>query len=148
MRILHKNLPHWRAEGVIYFVTWRLHRFQQPLTEAERLLVCSALRHFDDQRYLLGAYVVMDDHVHVMVNPFPQLELDAILRSWRSFTANRLQREYLRGGEIWQIEPYDRIVRDRVEAQQTAEYIWNNPFRRWPHLCEYAAMGSGLLSWT
>ena len=147
LTITRKNLPHWRMEGAIYYVTWRIHRFQPLLQDPERALVCRALTHFDGQRYLLGTYVVMDDHVHVMVCPLPTFELDETLRSWRSFTANQLQRKHQRRGEIWQIEPYDRIIRDAKEAAQKAKYTLDNPFRRWPELTSYAHMGSGLLDW-
>ena len=40
----------------------------------------------------------------------------------------RLQREHARQGEIWQIEPYDRIMRDADEATEKAKYIRDNPF--------------------
>jgi len=147
VEIKHKNLPHWRSNGVIYFVTWRLHRHQEPLRPEERELVCQSLLHFDGERYLLGAYVVMDDHVHLMVCPLPENELEEILHGWRSYTANRLQREHDRSGEIWQIEPHDRIIRNTKEARQKANYIEDNPFRRWPELREYSYMGCGLLDW-
>jgi REP element-mobilizing transposase RayT len=147
LEIKRKNLPHWRSEGVIYFVTWRLHRHQEPLYPEERSLICQSLSHFDGERYLLGAYVVMDDHVHLMVCPLPQNELEEILRGWRSYTANQLQRVHNRIGEVWQTEPYDHILRNTKEARQKANYIHDNPFRRWPELREYEFMGCGLLDW-
>ena len=113
----------------------------------EQKVVCQALLHFDGERYLLGAYVVMDDHLHLMVCPLPEFKLDKILHSWRSYTANRLQRMSGRYGEIWQEEPYDRMLWNNKEIQQKAIYIWDNPFRRWPELREYAFMGCGLLDW-
>jgi REP element-mobilizing transposase RayT len=147
LEIKRKNLPHWRSSGVIYFVTWRLYRQQELLRSEERELVCRSLLHFDGERYLLGAYVVMDDHVHVIVVPLPENKLDEILHSWRSFTANQLQQNNTRTGKIWQEEPYDRIMRNLNEAKQKANYILDNPFRRWPELREYAFMGSGSLDW-
>ncbi len=143
--IKRANLPHWRMKGAIYFLTWRIHRLQTILNEEERELVCRSLRHFDGQRYLLGAYVVMDDHVHVLTCCLPPFSLDQIVRSWRSFTANQLQRAGGRTGEVWQTEPFDRVVRDKREAQQKINYIMTNPFKRWPNLTRYPFMGSGEL---
>gem|GEM_PF-3769764 len=61
------KLPHWRMDGSTYFVTWRLASAQRSLDHRERSLVADALKHFAGSRYDLFAYVVMDDHVHVLV---------------------------------------------------------------------------------
>ncbi len=62
-----RRLPHWRQDGSTYFVTWRVRPDQPKLTDNERSVVCQAICHFDRQRYELAAFVVMDDHVHVML---------------------------------------------------------------------------------
>jgi hypothetical protein len=46
-------------------------------------LIAGALRHFEDQRYTLGAWVVMPNHVHVVVRPKPSHALSGILKSWK-----------------------------------------------------------------
>ena len=132
------RLPHVRIEGAVYFVTWRLQAAQTDLSEAERALVAASLRHFDGQRYRLHAYVVMNDHVHVLVEPHDSFRLEALLQSWKSFSAKRIAA--LRGevGTIWQREYFDRVVRDETEYQQKRDYILDNPFRRWPTLEAYA----------
>jgi putative transposase len=69
LTIYRGKLPHWRMDGSIYFVTWRLDGSQSPLEPNERTLVAHAIKHFAGERYELLAYVVMDDHVHVVVLP-------------------------------------------------------------------------------
>ena len=103
----------------------------------ERSKVAQALQHFDGKRYELSAYVVMDDHVHVVAQPFDGQELKQIVHSWKSFTANRLQREHRRVGAVWQQESFDRIVRDEAEWLEKIRYIMNNPLKRWPELRSY-----------
>ena len=49
----------------------------------------SALKHFDGERYRLGHYVVMPNHVHALVRPIQGHTLSEILHSWKSFTANQ-----------------------------------------------------------
>lgn len=66
-----RKLPHLRMQGSVYFVTWRLAKTQPALHPEEKTSVVAAIRHFDGLRYELIAYVVMDDHVHVLVLPFP-----------------------------------------------------------------------------
>jgi len=83
-----RRLPHWRLKGSIYFVTWRSQKMQPHLTPGERSLVVSALKYFDLQRYELLAYVVMPDHVHVLVQPLDDYAFQDIVRSWKSYASN------------------------------------------------------------
>jgi REP element-mobilizing transposase RayT len=73
------------------------------------------IRHFHGERYRLYAYVVMNDHVHVIFTPGPGQEQGSIVRGWKSFTANRLQRVHGRTGSVWLKDYYDRIVRDEED---------------------------------
>src|SRR5712691_12374177 len=66
-----RKLPHWRQDQVTYSVTWRLGRGRDELDASERGLVVAGIKSFDGQRYQLAAYVVMDDHVHVLLTPLP-----------------------------------------------------------------------------
>lgn len=131
------GVAHWRMGGATYFVTWRLSRMQVELGPEERTIVADALRHFDGQRYRLIAFVVMNDHVHALVTPREPHPLQAIVHSWKSFTANRLQRERRRYGKVWQDESLDRIVRDETELLEKGSYILQNPRKRWPEMGEY-----------
>ena len=132
-RLIHRrHLPHWRSENAVYFVTWRLHRDQAPLSAVERSSVVSAIRHFDGDRYRLFAFVAMDDHVHAIVQPAAVHRLEEIVRSWKSYSAHQLQRAEGRIGALWQNEYFDRIVRNYAELHEKMAYILNNPRKRWP----------------
>ena len=133
--VYQRKLPHWRADAATYFVTWRIDRARPDLDPAERDLVSLALRHFDGERYELLAYVVMNDHVHVVVTPRPGRNLEQIVHSWKSYSAHRLRAG--RSGRVWQPEYYDRIIRNEAELSQKIEYTLGNPFTRWPDLTEY-----------
>ncbi|MGD8253257.1 MAG: transposase [Syntrophobacterales bacterium] len=139
--IYRRKLPHWRQAGAVYFVTWRLHPSQPKLTPDERTLVVASLKNFHEERYILFAHVVMDNHVHVLLKPIHENALQSILHSWKSFTALQIQRQFGRHGAIWQDEYFDRIVRDEGEFLEKAQYILNNPRKRWPELEEYPWVG-------
>ena len=91
-------------------------------------LVANALRFFEKQRYTLPAWVVMPNHVHVVVRPEPPHTLSAILKSWKSYTAvhgNRLlNRE---GRPFWQSESYDHCCRDDDDRARCCAYTTLNP---------------------
>jgi REP element-mobilizing transposase RayT len=137
LRIYRRHMPHWRLEGATYWVTWCLHRNQPTLLPAERDLVVSVLRHFEGQRFALDAFVVMDDHVHLVVTPMPRIELEQIVHSWKSVSAWRLQREHGRRGAVWHNEYHDRIVRNDGELAQKIRYLQRNPAGRWPGIDGY-----------
>jgi REP element-mobilizing transposase RayT len=89
------------------------------------------VRHFHGDRYRLYAYVVMNDHVHVIFTPEPNQEPAGVVRDRKSFTANRLQRVHGRTGSVWLKDYYDRIVRDEADLLQKMQYVLDNPKRRW-----------------
>ena len=90
-------------------------------------IVEEALRHFERARYALGRYVVMPNHVHVLVTPLGNNELSAILHSWKSYSSNAINNLLKRLGGLWQQESYDHLVRDEDELQHHARYIDENP---------------------
>ena len=100
-------------------------------------MVAGALRHFDGVRYELLAFVIMDDHAHVLVQPWEGHQLEHVVQSWKSYTANRLQRCAGRFGRVWQEEYFDRVIRDEEEFAQKARYILDNPWKWWPEIADY-----------
>ncbi len=90
-------------------------------------IVHDALGFFAGQRYLLDEHVVMPNHVHVLVKPLTGHGLVDILHSWKSYTANQLNRRLARTGQLWQHESYDHIVRNEPPMHAIRRYIRNNP---------------------
>ena len=174
---LSGNLPHWRQEGVRYFVTFRLAdsisqgKLRQWQEEKRQWLAChpephspeevreywkrfpvrfhrwldagygacvlrddasaacvyGALRHFDGERYALGAHVVMPNHVHAVVSPLADVGLSEILHSWKSYSAKRVNVLLGRRGALWQKESFDHIVRSAEQLARINDYIRKNP---------------------
>jgi Rad3-related DNA helicase/REP element-mobilizing transposase RayT len=90
-------------------------------------VVEEALRHFDGERYVLGHYVVMPNHVHAIVRPVQGHLLMDILHSWKSFTAHKLNEVLGREGQLWQDESFDCIVRSEAHLEKIGFYIRENP---------------------
>ncbi len=90
-------------------------------------IVANALRAFDDDRYVLDAFVVMPNHVHLLVKPLGTHRLSSILHSWKSFTAKEINKASCRTGHVWMPESYDHIVRDWEELTAFRKYIAANP---------------------
>ena len=91
-------------------------------------LVAGALSFFNGTRYQLREWVVMPNHVHVLVWPNPNHLIGDIVKSWKQFTSTHAKRLLgLEEGRFWQPEAYDHWIRNDKERAQIARYIRNNP---------------------
>lgn len=89
-------------------------------------VVQESLNHFDDLRYSLFGAAIMPNHVHVLIQPFPEYPLESILQSWKTYTSRNIQH---RERPFWQSESYDRIIRDEKHFISAAQYILANPLK-------------------
>ncbi len=92
-------------------------------------LVENALLHFDGARYRLIAWVIMPNHVHVLIETFEGYPLGNILHSWKSYTAKEANRILGRTGQFWFREYFDRYIRDERHLGRAIRYIHNNPVK-------------------
>jgi len=90
-------------------------------------LVESVLHFFQGQRYVLGEYVVMPNHVHALVRPLAEHDLGRILHSWKSFSAKQINRITGSHGPVWHRESFDHIVRSAAHLARIEGYIRDNP---------------------
>lgn len=96
-------------------------------TPANIGIVADALRFFDGTRYKLGDYVIMPNHVHLLLQPAQNESLPKILHSLKSYTSQEINNREDRKGSLWQSESYTRIVRSPEEHSHFQHYIANNP---------------------
>ncbi|MCH8291674.1 transposase [Candidatus Poribacteria bacterium] len=109
-------------------------------------IVRDNLYHHTGTKYSLWAYVIMPNHVHLLLKPdevwekrfeveesgmaqYEKGPLSAILHSLRSYTAHEANKILGRSGKFWQREAFDHWVRDNAEFERIIYYIENNPVR-------------------
>ncbi|HEY7097951.1 MAG TPA: transposase [Terriglobales bacterium] len=92
-------------------------------------VVAEALRHFDGERYQLIAWCIMPNHVHVVLKLERHTALSSVLHSWKSFTAKKINETLNRGGEFWQREYYDHVVRNEADLERVVRYVVENPVK-------------------
>ena len=90
-------------------------------------LVEDAFQFFDGTRYRLHAWVVMPNHVHVVVTPLTGLSVSGIVSSWKSFTAKQANALLGGRGEFWQEDYFDRFIRDERHFAAAIHYAEENP---------------------
>jgi len=89
--------------------------------------VAACLLHFDGQRYSLGDFVVMPNHVHLLVCLGGAADIEAQCRSWKKFSAAEINRLLGRRGRFWQEESFDHLVRSKPQFERFRQYIAENP---------------------
>lgn len=118
-----------RIENVdrLFFITANLQRGVNPLTEPERdivLLALSAAR--DKHSFDLAGYVVMPDHLHLIVAPGPD-GLAALMHTFKRSTHYKIALGRNQVSLLWQPRFFDNIIRRVRDFWAKLEYIHNNP---------------------
>ena len=152
-------LPHLDAPGVIQAITFRLadslprdvqQRFdgsvrpcataidtvldaghgrcvlRQP---AAAKIVVGALGDGDGERSRLHEWVVMPNHVHILIEPLSGQCLSDIMRRLKGITAHRINAVVGRSGRLWQRDYFDRYIRDENHFHRAVAYIRDNPVK-------------------
>ena len=91
-------------------------------------LVEGALRFFDGQRYRLGAWAVMPNHIHVLVEVW-ETPLARLLKSWKGFTARAANKLLGHEGAFWERDYWDTRIRDEQQLQKAVRYVEANPLK-------------------
>ena len=92
-------------------------------------IVRDSIKKFNLVRYLLFAWVIMPNHVHLLLRPLPGFSLEQIAHSFKSYTGLMANRVLGREGTFWMREPFDRYMRDSDHFERTVRYIENNPVK-------------------
>jgi putative DNA methylase len=92
-------------------------------------MVEDTLFYFDNAKYKLIAYVLMPNHVHILIKPLDDYSLASIMHSIKSYTAHQANPVLERKGIFWSKEYFDRYIRDYEHFIKTVDYIHNNPVK-------------------
>ena len=87
----------------------------------------NVLNHYDSRNYSLHAFVIMPDHLHLLITPFEALEKSVQL--FKGGFSYRAKRELQWSKEIWQPGFTEHRVRDEVDWLNHIQYIRQNPVR-------------------
>jgi REP element-mobilizing transposase RayT len=95
----------------------------------------------DTNRCRLHAWVIMPNHVHLLLTPMPDVALAVILQRVKGASARAANRVLRRSGTLWQHESWDTAIRSDKHFETVVEYIEFNPVKAglcerpedWPH---------------
>jgi putative transposase len=108
-----------------FFVTTvTARRFPLFRKEAAARLLMETLLHYQTQRkYELHEFVIMPDHVHLLLTPSPEISLERAVQFIKGGFSHRLHAR----GTVWQESFTNHRIRDGEDFERHREYIVMNP---------------------
>jgi putative transposase len=122
----HRNAP-----GSSYFVTtkcWQGRTVFQ-ISKAAEILTSTLFHYRDRGAYLLHEFVVMPDHIHLLLTPSLTTSLEKAVQLIKGGSSHQVHKELNQKMEIWQEGFYDWTIRDANDWRTKVEYIQMNPVR-------------------
>ena len=85
--------------------------------------------HFDGQRYRMGDFIVMPNHVHFLAAFASEEMMKEQCDSWLHYTAFRINKSIGEKGKFWQQEVFDHLVRSPEQYEYLRQYVADNPVK-------------------
>lgn len=111
--------------------TYLDQNYGERLLSDERIakLEQNAILHLDGKKYRLIAWVIMPNHVHVLIVTLSGYSVSEIMHSLKSFTSHEANKILGRTGSFWFKEYFDRYIRDGKHFRAVVRYIEENPVK-------------------
>lgn len=119
-----------RAAGA-YFVTsitWQKRElFRKP--EAATILVETLLHYREKGFYRLHDYVVMPDHLHLILTPNQDTSLEKGVQMIKGGSSHRMGKQLQMRFPVWQAGFHEHWIRSREDYEARRRYIETNPVK-------------------
>lgn len=97
------------------------------LRRSDLAKICSeSFQYFNELRYRLSDFIVMPNHVHLLVCLLGETEIQSQCYSWKKFAATKINRVLGRSGRFWQEESFDHLIRSVEQFEAVRRYIQDN----------------------
>ncbi len=88
--------------------------------------VKNAWEFHDGKYYDLDAWVVMPNHVHLLMEVYETSQLEKIIRMWKTFSCRLINKRVGRKGTLWMPDYFDRYIRDARHFANARAYLEKN----------------------
>jgi putative transposase len=139
--------PQGGADGVTHFLTLRTVDSLPPGTGLSdevldqghgacefqwqdlREMMADVLLSLDGECYKIGDFVIMPNHVHLLVGTYPGRQITDLWRDWIGRSTELISESRGRSGIFWHAEPVDCLVKDWDEFDERRKFIKRDPKR-------------------
>jgi putative transposase len=122
-------LEHRTAPGCTYFVTtktWENRAIFQVTENAEILIQCM-LDYRDKGSYLLHEFVLMPNHLHLILTPGGETSLEKAMQFIKGGSSHRIHQQRESKIHIWSSGFHEATIRDAADFEARRHYIRMNP---------------------
>ncbi len=123
------RLTHRTAPGCTYFVTtktWENRAIFQVEENANILIQCM-LEYRDRGAYLLHEFVVMPNHLHLLLTPGGDTSLEKAIGLIKGGSSHEIHRQRANKIQIWSSGFHEATIRDPHDFEARRTYIRMNP---------------------
>jgi len=123
------GLKRFQKAEALHFITFscfhRLPFLEAPATKEtfESVLEQTRLRH----QARVYAYVLMPEHIHLLINEPPLILLAQFLKALKQITSRKLRGDRR---QFWQDRYFDANIYGETERSEVIKYIHRNPVKR------------------
>jgi putative transposase len=90
-------------------------------------IVADGILKFDPERYVVSAFAIMPNHVHLLAAFANEGAMIKQGEDWRRFWARQINPLFGRTGHFWQPDQFDHLVRSPESFDRIRNYIIDNP---------------------
>ncbi|HEV2485903.1 MAG TPA: transposase [Terracidiphilus sp.] len=123
------GLKRFQKAEALHFITFScFHRLPlldapEPKNTIETVLEQTRARH----QAKIFAYVLMPEHVHLLINEPPSILVAQFLKAVKQITSRKLSGQH---EKFWQERYFDRNIRGEAARSEVIRYIHRNPVKR------------------
>jgi putative transposase len=110
--------------GTFFVTTCTLNRMRLFQRQVDAQILLDTIQHYRSEgHYLLHDFVVMPDHLHLLITPKNETTLERAVQLIKGGSSRRIESTL----PIWQKGFTDHRVRDRADFDARRKYIRENP---------------------
>ena len=88
------------------------------------------LHSLDNTIYKLICYCIMPNHIHLVFRLLSETQsVSEVMKLIKGATAHECNQVLKKTGKFWQVESFDRLIRDANEMYNIINYVLNNPVK-------------------
>lgn len=94
------------------------------------MLLKTLYRHRRESKYLLHAFVLMPEHVHLLLTPAGDVTVEHVVQLIKGSFCHEIGSIIGRRRKVWQRGFTDHRIRDRADFETHRTYVHDNPVER------------------
>jgi len=128
----------FRRDRIEYWIDAGLGSCILKEPEIARLIIDN-WKFYEGNRYDIVAFVVMPNHIHILICVYGCVPLFRIVQSWKGYSGKKIQERFnskgipdyttAAGNQVWHREYWDRVIRNHRHLCNAVRYIYENPVR-------------------